>query len=160
MLTSLKRTLAAAPDQVSDRVAAMIGGAPQNRLEQLMQSPARRLVLGTIFSQMPRRIDTERAAGVHAKVRWCITGRDDGGTDVYQVEVDDGRCRVVRGTTEDEAPVTVTVDGADFLRLATGGSDPMQAYFAGKLSMSGDVMHAATVTSLLRRPGADGAGAS
>jgi alkyl sulfatase BDS1-like metallo-beta-lactamase superfamily hydrolase len=155
MLSSLKQTLATAPDQVSDRVAKLVGGVPDERLEQFMRTPLRGVVLRTIFSQMPRRLDRQRATGINATVLWRITGRPDGGADLFRVVLADGELRVLRGDGK-AAPVTITIDGADFLRVATGSTDPMQAYMSGKLSMTGDVMHAATITSLLRRPGENG----
>jgi putative sterol carrier protein len=156
MLSSLKQTLAGAPEQVSDRVAKLVGGVSDERLEQVMRSPIRHVVLRTIFSQMPRRLDRKRAAGLNATVLWRITGRPDGKDDLFRVVLADGELQVARGEGGRPAPVTITIDGADFLRVATGSSDPMQAYMSGKLSMTGDVMHAATITSLMRRPGEDG----
>jgi alkyl sulfatase BDS1-like metallo-beta-lactamase superfamily hydrolase len=155
MPPNLGRIVSGSLEQVSNRIAKLVGGVPDERLEQVMRSPARRVVLGTIFSQMPRRLDRDRAAGAHAKVLWRITGRPDGGADEYRVELEDGDLHIVRGAGGEDSPVTITIDGADFLRVATGASDPMQAYMSGKLSMTGDVMHAATITSLLRRPGVD-----
>ncbi len=156
MLSSLKQTLAAAPERVSDHVAKLVGGVSDDRLEQFMRTPMRHVVLRTIFSQMPRRLDRKRAAGVNATVLWRITGRPDGKDDLFRVVLSDGKLSVVPGDKGNAAPVTITIDAADFLRVATGASDPMQAYMSGKLSMTGDVMHAATITSLLRRPGENG----
>ena len=51
-----------------------------------------------------------------------------------------------------EPRVTITIDGADFLRLVLGTADAMQAYFTGKLELSGDIMHAAKLTLLFRTP--------
>ncbi len=119
-----------------------------------MRTPARRVVLESIFWQMPKHLDRERAARVQASVRWCITGRGDGGTDVYQLEIESGRCRITRGARSPDPRVTITVDGAEFLRLASGTSDPVQAYFKGRLSLAGDIMVAAKVASLFRIPSA------
>jgi putative sterol carrier protein len=49
--------------------------------------------------------------------------------------------------------LTITVDGAEFLRLATGNSDPVKAYFTGRVSLAGDVMVAAKASGLFRIPG-------
>ncbi len=138
--------------QLGDRLAGLLASVPDRRLEQVMQTPARRVVLDVIFSQMPRRLDRTRAVGVESTVRWCITGRPGGGADTYQLEVAEGRCRVERGTTSNDARVTITLDGAEFLRLVSGSSDPMQAYFAGRLQLSGDIMHAAKLTLLFTVP--------
>jgi putative sterol carrier protein len=151
MLIQVKRAVANAPAQVGDRIASLLGSVPDPQLEHLMQSPARRVVLDVVFSQMPRRFDRTRAAGVDSTVRWRIT-RPGADPDVYQLEIEDGQCRVVRATPDRDARVTITIDGADFLRLILGSSDAMQAYFAGRLELSGDIMHAAKLTLLFRTP--------
>jgi putative sterol carrier protein len=117
-----------------------------------MRSPARRVVLDGIFWQMPQHLDRERAAGVSCSIRWRITGRSDGGVDTYQLELEDGRPRVIRGAGAHQPRVTITVDGAELLRLATGNSDPMQAYFNGRLALAGDIIFAAKLGSLFLIP--------
>ena len=151
MLVQVKRAAAKAPTQVGDRIAGLIGNLPDRQLDQLMQSPARRVVLDVIFSQVPRRLDRTRAAGVDSTVRWRIS-RPGGPPDIYQLEIGGGRCHVVRGTPARDPRVTITIDGADFVRLVLGTSDAMQAYFTGKLALSGDIMHAAKLALLFRTP--------
>jgi putative sterol carrier protein len=116
-----------------------------------MRSPARRLILDGIFWQMPRYLDSKRAAGINASIRWQIT-RGDERPDTYELQIANGRCKVVRAPRAVESRVTITVDGAEFLRLATGASDPMQAYFKGRVRLAGDIMLAAKLASLFRIP--------
>ncbi len=82
-----------------------------------------------------------------------VTGRPDGGSDVYQLVIENGRARTDRGETV-EARLTVTLDGVEFLKLASGNSDPMQAYFTGRIKLSGDIMVAAKLAQMFRMPGA------
>jgi len=147
------RLLNQAQVQVADRFAELVRRTSQARLEQLMGSPAGRLILEAIFSQMPRRLDGKRAAGTTASVRWRITRGADRPPTVYELELDGGRCRVIRGERGSEARVTITVDGAQFLRIATGGDDPTRAYFSGRISLAGDVMLAARLGTLFVIPG-------
>jgi hypothetical protein len=119
-----------------------------------MRTPARRVILEAIFWQMPRHLDRGRAGTMTGSVRWEITGRPGGTADIYELEFGDGRCRVTRGGGDGNPRVTITVDGAEFLRIATGNSDPMQAYFKGRLKLAGDIMVAAKLTSLFWIPGA------
>jgi putative sterol carrier protein len=49
--------------------------------------------------------------------------------------------------------VTITAEAAEFVRLATGNSDPMNAYFRGRIQLAGDIMFAAKLQSLFRVPG-------
>jgi putative sterol carrier protein len=39
------------------------------------------------------------------------------------------------------------------VRLATGTSDPVNAYFSGRVALAGDIMLAAKLRSLFRIPG-------
>jgi alkyl sulfatase BDS1-like metallo-beta-lactamase superfamily hydrolase len=151
-VAAVRRTLLRAPNQLADSVGRMVRNAPDERLAQVMRGPARRAVLEGIFWQMPQYIDRTRARGVNSSVRWCITGRTDGGIDIYHLEIEEGSCRVIRGSSARDARLTITLDAAEFLRLATGGSDPMSAYFTGRVALTGDVMMAAKLASLLRIP--------
>lgn len=155
-LASAKRLLADAPEHVAVGFSRVVGATPPERLDQVMRSPVRRVLLEAIFRQMPQRLDPKSAAGVKTAIRWRITGRPDGGTDVYQLEIENGSCRLRRGEGGPEPRVTITLDGAEFLQLATANTDPTQAYFKGRIALAGDVMLAARMRSLFRVPGTGG----
>jgi putative sterol carrier protein len=153
-LELLKRSVAEAPAKVADGITRLVRDAHPERLEQVMRSPARRPILDGIFWQMPKQINPERAVGVTTSVRWCITGRPDGGSDFYTLRIDDGRANAVREEGAVTPRLTITVDGAEFVRIATGNSEPMEAYFKGRILLAGDVMFAASLGSMFRMPGA------
>lgn len=90
-----------------------------------------------------------------AIIRWSITDRPDGGADVYELHLDDGRCRVRRGE-HGEPKLTIAVDALEFVRLAAGLSNPMQSYFSGRTKLGGDIMLAAKLSGLFRIPGVGG----
>ncbi len=116
-------------------------------------------MLDGIFWQMPKQLDVRQAKGVKTSIRWCLTGRADGEVDTYQLEIDNGRARTARGSDGPDPVLTITMDAVEFLRLISGNSDPMQAYFKGRMQLAGDVMVAAKIASLFRMPGAGGEGA-
>jgi predicted lipid carrier protein YhbT len=151
-VAAVRRTLARAPGQVADGVGRVVRNTPDDRLGQLMRSPARRVVLDGIFWQMPQYMDQARARRVHATVRWCVTGRADGGTDTYYLRIDDGTCHVTRRPDYPDPRLTITVDGVDLLKLAIGRSDPIRAYFTGRVTVTGDVVMAARLAVLFRLP--------
>lgn len=153
-LDQLRRLAADAPAQLADGINRLVRDAPPDRLEQLMSSPVRRPLLDGIFWQMPRLLDSDRAIGVRTAIRWRITGRPDEGIDTYLLEVDNGRAHTHRGTEGPEPKLTVTMDGVEFLRLISGNSDPMAAYFKGRIQLEGDIMVAAQLAQLFRMPGA------
>ncbi len=152
VLVQLRRQLAGAGSNLAEGLTRLIGDASADRLEWVMRTPARRALLDTIFWQMPKHLDRTRAARLSAIVRWCITGRPDGGADVYELVLSDGSCRVAHGASDAEPRLTITLDGAEFLRLISGNSDALQAYLNGRVALSGDLMFAAKLVSLFRIP--------
>lgn len=145
---------AAGAEEVANRLATVLAAVPDRQLEQLMRTPARRLIIETIFLIMPRYLDRTSAAGLDLAIRWRVrNGEPDEGThDVYDLVIAERRCRVTRGESEARPLVTVTLESVELLRLATGRSNPMQSYLAGRLSLRGDIMQAARLTSLFRVP--------
>jgi putative sterol carrier protein len=150
---ALRRRFAQAPVQLAEGFAKVVRSAPDGRLEQVLRTPVRRAVLEGIFWQMPQHVNREAAAGMKATVRWRITHDADDGADVYELQIDDGRCRVRRGEGDTDPKVTITLDAAEFIRVATANSDPMQAYFKGRIKLEGDIMVAARLQALFRIPG-------
>jgi predicted lipid carrier protein YhbT len=149
---ALKQVIADAPDRLANGFTRAVRGAGPERIERVMKSPARLAVLEGIFWQIPQRFDSSRAEGIDAMVRWCITGRADGGVDTYELQISDRRCRVSHGYSGKRAQVTITLAGAELVQLAAGSSDPMQAYFKRRIKLSGDIMLAARLAKLFRAP--------
>jgi predicted lipid carrier protein YhbT len=160
LVDQVKQFAAEAPAQLADGFGRLVRDAPPERLEQLMHSPARRPLLDGVFWQMPKQLDTKQAGDLNTVIRWCITGRSGDGVDTYQLEVANGTARTSRGTDGAEPKLTITMDGVEFLRLVSGNSEPMSAYFKGRIQMTGDIMIAAQLAQMFRMPGgtpADGA---
>jgi hypothetical protein len=155
--SGFRRAFVGVGSQVADGVSRLVGDADGDRLEWVMRSPIRRPVLDAIFWHMPRELD-RRAAPPDATVRWRITcpadnaDNADNAVSVYDLIFAGGGCRVARGAKGGEPRVTVTVDGAEFVRLVTGNSDALQAYFRGRLALAGDIMFAAKLVSMFRIP--------
>ncbi len=144
--------------QLAEGFARAVRSAPEGRLEQVLRTPVRRAVLEAIFWQMPQHFDRKAAAGMDAAIRWHITGDSGGAGDTYELRIKGGRCRARRRENDPDPRLTITLDAAEFVRLATGNSDPMNAYFSGKIALAGDIMLAAKLRSLFRIPGRNGAG--
>jgi putative sterol carrier protein len=148
----VRRTFAGVSSQVVDGVSRVVGDAGGDQLDWVMRSPVRRVVLDTIFWQMPKQLDGRRAERLDATVRWRITSPGRDAVDVYELVFREGRCHVARGQGTTEPRLTVAIDGGEFVRLVTGNSDPLQAYFTRRLALSGDIMFAAKLVSLFRVP--------
>jgi putative sterol carrier protein len=158
-LDQLKKLAADAPAQIADGIGRVVRDASPERLDQIMKSPARRALLDGIFWQMPRQLDAKAAANVNTAIRWNITGRPDEGVDSYLLEVENGTARTNRGIEGPDPKLTITMDGVEFLRLISGNSDPMAAYFKGRIQLAGDIMVAAQLAQMFKMPGG-GAGPS
>jgi hypothetical protein len=152
-LDQLKKLAADAPAQLSGGFERVVRDTSPERLVQIMRSPARKPVLDGMFWQMPKMIDAKAAAGTTTEIRWTVTGRADGGEDIYRLLIVDGRARTERGDGGDPR-LTIKLDGVEFLKLASGNSDPMQAYFKGRIEMTGDIMVAAKLAQIFRMPSA------
>jgi putative sterol carrier protein len=151
-LDQLKKFASDAPAQIADGIGRLVHDASPERLDQLMKSPARRAVLDGVFWQMPRQLDAKAAANIRTTIRWNITGRADDGVDTYLLEVDRGTARTNRGTQGADPKLTITMDGVEFLRLISGNSDPMAAYFKGRIQLAGDIMVAAQLAQIFKMP--------
>jgi putative sterol carrier protein len=152
-LDQLRSLAADAPAQLAEGVGRLVRDASPERLDQLMTSPARRPVLEAIFWQMPRQLDPAKARGVSTVIRWQITGGPGGVTDTYDLQIEGGRALVGRGGGTASPKLTITMDGAELVRLVSGNSDPMAAYFKGRIQLAGDIMVAAQMAQMFRMPG-------
>jgi putative sterol carrier protein len=152
-LDAVKRLAADAPSLLADGFGRLVRDTPEDRLEQLMRSPARKPLLDGIFWSIPRQMDSKQAADLETTIRWCITGRADEGTDVYHLIIENGQARVEKDLPGPDPRLTITMDGVEFLRLVSGNSDAMQAYFTGRVQLAGDVMVAAQLAQLFKVPG-------
>ena len=149
----LRQGLAVLQTQLADGFARAVRTAPPSGLEQVLRTPIRRAVLEAIFWQMPQHFDGKAARGMETTIRWQITRRPGGVADTYELQIAEGRCRAHRGRGEDDPQLTITVDAAEFVKLATGNSEPANAYFSGRIALAGDIMLAAKLRSLFRIPG-------
>jgi putative sterol carrier protein len=150
------RAMGDAPRALADGLARGVRGVPDNRLEQALRTPLRRVVLDAIFWQMPQHIDRRRANRLDAVIRWSVTGRGDGGADVYDLVISEGRARISRSGRH-VPRLTITIGAAELVRLASGTLDPMQAYYKRRIKLGGDIMLAAKLTALFRIPKRTGA---
>jgi putative sterol carrier protein len=134
-------------------VAAAVAQVPEDLLRELLVDDVRSAAIDEIVRRFPEYCDPERTRGVRAAVGWSIGDGSD--RERFLVLFDDGV--VSAGRELDVAPrVTLELDPADFLRLATGNADPATLFLGGRLGLDGDELFAIEMASFLRIPGADG----
>jgi putative sterol carrier protein len=91
----------------------------------------------------------EKAGGESAVIQYDVKAPD--AVHTFQIKVAGGKCEVSKGASG-PARVTLALSFPDFLRLVSGKLNGMQAFFTGKLKLSGDMMFAQTMQGWFRQP--------
>ena len=103
------------------------------------------MTMTELFEAMPARLHSAAAAKMHKSIQWNITGDDPG---VWAIHINDGAARLVPGGVE-KADVTFTVTSKDWLTIAEGKLNAMNAFMTGKLKVAGDMGLAMKVPQLI-----------
>ena len=95
-----------------------------------------------------------RPREVRLTVGFRLTGNPSGEVERYLVRVDRGAATVTAGDAGDagERDATVTCEGHDFLRLATGHLHPVFGVLRGQLKVRGDQVKALQLSSVIDIP--------
>jgi putative sterol carrier protein len=130
----------------------MVGQVPDEQLAEGMANPeGRQMILGEIFRRMSEHAEPQQIEGVDAVVHFEITGAPDGGSDVYEAVIRDGKVEVSNEPKE-QPKVKITTGPVPFLKLVTGQQSGPVLFMTGKLKLEGDVMFASRMTSFFRIP--------
>ncbi|MEM9950924.1 MAG: SCP2 sterol-binding domain-containing protein [Chloroflexota bacterium] len=86
--------------------------------------------VNNIFPTMMENFEADKADGVNATIQFNLSG-DNGG--MYWVKIDDGS--VSHGQGDVDADMTVQAAADDFYGIATGQTNPMQAFMMGKIKI-------------------------
>ena len=134
-------------------VATALKEVKSDHLAKVMHSGFREVVLSEIFRRLPEFVDQKKAAKVQLCVGFRLTGAPSGEIERYVVEVDRGRATVTPGDEgSDHRDATVTCEGHDFLRLATGHLSPIAGVLKGQLKVKGDRAKALQLSSVIDIP--------
>jgi putative sterol carrier protein len=142
----------------ADEFAKNMASVTDEQLREGINGPMRDEILDEIFKRMEEHFRADAAGDTEAVIHWKIAGRPDGGTDEFETVISKGTCKVHRGFESAGARVTLSMDGVDFLRLVTNNVPGPQLFMSGKLKIEGDMMFAATASSLFTIPGAPAGG--
>jgi putative sterol carrier protein len=133
-------------------VASALGSVPAAHLRRVMRSGFRQVVLGEIFRRLPEFVNQRRARGVDLSVGFRLLGNPSGEIERYVVHVHDGAATVETGETAGEPDATITCEGHDYLRLATGHLSPVMGVIKGQLKVRGDKAKALQLSSVIDIP--------
>ena len=134
-------------------VATAVATTSSRHMRAVMEGGFRPIVLEEVFRRFPDFIDADKASNLRLSVGFRIGGRSDGEVDRYVVHVQDGACTVESTPPEgQERDATITLDGADFLRLATGQLHPVRGVLTGALKVKGDRSKALALNAVMMPP--------
>jgi putative sterol carrier protein len=140
----------------ASQLAAMVGQVPDEQLAEGMANPeGRRMILDEIFRRMSEHAEPNQIEGVDAVVHFEVTGAPDGGSDVYEAVIRDGKVEV-SDEPKEQPRVKMTTAPVPFLKLVTGHQSGPVLFMTGKLKLEGDVMFASRMTGFFRIPTAAG----
>ncbi|MEU6203450.1 SCP2 sterol-binding domain-containing protein [Micromonospora musae] len=131
--------------------AQLVKSTPDDKIAQVMSGDLRGKVLGEVFHRMPSLFRADRAGSTNAVIHWDITGRPDGGSDTYEVVIENGAC-TVNETPQREPKLTLTMGPVEFLKIVSGGANPVMMFMTGKLKAKGDLGLAANIANLFDIP--------
>jgi putative sterol carrier protein len=144
------------PERTSDlavdpnELARNLAQASDEQLDQLMSSELREQILDEIFSRMEQHYRGD--ADTEAVIHWRIKGGSGDDYDRRETVIANGTCTVNKSYTTEDARVTFTIGGGDFLKLVTGNAAGPTLFITGKLKIKGDMMFAASAAGLFTIP--------
>ncbi|MER7440074.1 SCP2 sterol-binding domain-containing protein [Micromonospora avicenniae] len=131
--------------------AQLVKSTPDDKIAQVMAGDLRGKVLSEVFNRMPSLFRADRAGSTNAVIHWTITGRPDGGSDTYEVVIENGTCTVPE-TPQRDPKLTLTMGPVEFLKIVSGGANPVMMFMTGKLKAKGDLGLAANIANLFDIP--------
>jgi putative sterol carrier protein len=102
------------------------------------------MTVAETFETMVSLFNPSAAGSLNKTFQWNVTGEEAG---KYALKVANGTCELINGGVE-KADVTFTIADKDWLAIAEGKLDAMNAFATGKLKLSGDMMLAMKVQQL------------
>jgi alkyl sulfatase BDS1-like metallo-beta-lactamase superfamily hydrolase len=124
---------------VADRISRLVQEPASRGLEELLQTPARGLVLDALFWELGRRLAKQSALASGFSVRCTVTRPSERPPDTYELIFSEGQHRASRGASAKRPALTLTLHERELVHLVTGRTSPLQAVFAGRVRVGGDV---------------------
>lgn len=133
-------------------VARALAGVPTSHLREVMAGGFRPVVLEEIFRRLPDFVNARRAARLDLTIGFRLLGGPGGEPERWVVRIDHGACKVEAGDAGGHRDATITCEGHDFLRLATGHLSAVSGVLKGQLKVKGEKAKALQLASVLDIP--------
>ncbi|MDZ5445565.1 SCP2 sterol-binding domain-containing protein [Micromonospora sp. 4G57] len=131
--------------------AKLVKSTPDDKIAEVMSGDLRGKILSEVFNRMPSLFRADRAGSTNAVIHWNITGRPDGGADTYEIVIENGAC-TVSDTAQRDPKLSLTMGPVEFLKIVSGGGNPVMMFMTGKLKAKGDLGLAANIANLFDIP--------
>jgi putative sterol carrier protein len=102
------------------------------------------MTVAETFETMKSIFNPAAAKGVNKTFQWNISGEQAG---VWAVKIADQTCEIIPGGVE-KPDMTLNLSDQDWLSIAEGKLDPMNAFMTGKVKVTGDMMLAMKMSQL------------
>ena len=100
------------------------------------------------FKTMQTYFNPAAAAGFNKTIQWNISGEQAG---KWAFKIVNQTCELLEGGA-DKADLTMSMSDQDWLAIAEGRLDPMNAFMTGKVKATGDIMLAMKIQQLFPVP--------
>lgn len=131
--------------------ATIVKSVPDAQIKEVMQGELRGPILDEVFGRMPSLFRADRAGSTNAVIHWNISERPDGGVDTYEIVIENGTCTVSESADRDPK-LSLTMGPVEFLKVVSGGANPVMMFMTGKLKAKGDLGLAANIANLFDIP--------
>lgn len=129
----------------------LVKTTPDAKLAEVMAGENRASILAEIFGRFPKQFRADRAGSTSAVIHWAIGGGAGGGSDTYQVAIENGTC-TTSPTADRDPRLTISLGAVEFLKVVSGAGNPMMMFMSGKLKAKGDLALAANIANLFDLP--------
>ncbi len=102
------------------------------------------MTVAETFEAMLTIFNPSAAAGLNKTFQWNISGEQAG---VWALKIADQQCELISGGVE-KPDLTLSVSDQDWLAIAEGKLDAMNAFMQGKVKATGDLMLAMRIPNI------------
>lgn len=102
------------------------------------------MTVAETFETMQTLFNPSAAAGMNKTIQWNISGEEAG---KWAFKIADQTCTLIPGGAE-KPDLTMMMSDKDWLAIAEGKLDAMQAFMQGKVKTAGDMMLAMRVAQI------------
>ncbi len=102
------------------------------------------MTVAETFETMQSIFNPAAAAGMNKTIQWNISGDEAG---KWAFKIADQKCELIPGGVE-KPDLTMSMSDKDWLAIAEGKLDPMNAFMTGKVKTAGDVMLAMRIANI------------